>query len=327
MSLSNLPIIPKSIGTIWPFLSIKILPWCISAWKKPSLTACLKKCWIISDAILLVSIFLFFKVSVSRIETPSTQSRVNTFWPVKFQYICGTLKPKSFFVFSAYSLAAAASNLKSISRLVISLSKKTTSTNFSLFVSFTKDSTIKAKSIRASISSLNIFLIFGLKILIATSFIVPSSLIWALWTCAIEAAATGSLIFIKELKVSSPKSLLIISFAGDKGNGGSLSCKVSNCLDRSSPIISGLVAKNCPSLIKVVPMDCNEFESLFPSSTSKFTLFLLEKDSESIWKKILTINGGLWNLEAMFKASDKANFLPIFNKVNNFFIISSSLNV
>ena len=75
---------------------------------------------------------------------------------------------------------------------------------------------------------------------------------------------------------------MIIFFASDKGNGGSLSCKVSNCLDKSSPIISGLVAKNCPSFIKVVPMDCNEFESLFSSSTLKFTLFLFEKDSESI---------------------------------------------
>ena len=30
----------------------------------------------------------------------------------------------------------------------------------------------------------------------------------------------------------------------------------------SSPIISGLVERNCPSFIKVVPIDCNELESL-----------------------------------------------------------------
>ena len=40
--------------------------------------------------------------------------------------------------------------------------------------------TIKAKSIKASISSLKTFLISGLKILIATSFIVPLSFIFAL---------------------------------------------------------------------------------------------------------------------------------------------------
>ena len=91
------------------------------------------------------------------------------------------------------SLAAAASNLKSISRLVISLSRKTTSTSFNLLVFFIKDSMIKANSIIASISSLNIFFIFGLKIFIATSLIVPLSFICALCTWAIEAAASGQI--------------------------------------------------------------------------------------------------------------------------------------
>ena len=72
---------------------------------------------------------------------------------------------------------------------------------------------MKANNIIASISSLNIFLISGLKILIATSLIVPLSLIFALCTCAIEAAATGSLKSIIELYVSLPKSFFIISFA------------------------------------------------------------------------------------------------------------------
>ena len=133
-----------------------------------------------SDAIFFASIFLFTSSSVSLIETPSTQSSVITFSLVKFQYILGTRKPSSFFVFSPYSFAAAASNLKSISRFVISFNKKTTSTNLSLLVFLTNDSTKKANNISASISSLNIFFISGLKILIATSFIVPPSLICAL---------------------------------------------------------------------------------------------------------------------------------------------------
>ena len=44
----------------------------------------------------------------------------------------------------------------------------------------------------ASISSLKIFFMFGLKTFMATFFIVLSSLIFALWTWAIEAAAIGS---------------------------------------------------------------------------------------------------------------------------------------
>jgi glutamate N-acetyltransferase/amino-acid N-acetyltransferase len=59
-------------------------------------------------------------------------------------------------------------------------SKKTTSTSFNLFVFFTNDSIINANNIIASISSLNIFFIFGLKIFIATSLIVPLSFIFAL---------------------------------------------------------------------------------------------------------------------------------------------------
>ena len=103
----------------------------------------------------------------------------------------------------------------------------------------------KQKSIIASISSLKIFFMLGLKIFIATSLIVPSSLIFALCTWAIEAAATGSLKSIIELKVFSPKSFLIISFASTIEKGGNLSLKIlSSFLDSSSPMISGLVAKN-----------------------------------------------------------------------------------
>ena len=70
---------------------------------------------------------------------------------------------------------AAASNLKSSSRFVISFRRNTTSTSFNLLVFFTVPSIIKANNIKASISSLNFFLMFGLNILIAISFIVPLS--------------------------------------------------------------------------------------------------------------------------------------------------------
>jgi len=64
---------------------------------------------------------------------------------------------------------------------------------------------------------------FGLKILIATSLIVPLSFIFALCTCAIDAAATGSLKSIIELNVSIPRSSFIISFASRIEKGGNRS--------------------------------------------------------------------------------------------------------
>ena len=126
-------------------------------------------------ASIFVSIFLFSNSSFSLIEIPSIHSNVNTFSLVKFQNIFGTLKPTSFFVFSKNSFAADPSNLKSNSRFVISFSKKTTSTSFYLLVFFIVPSTRKAKSIKASISSLKIFFMFGLNIFMAMSFIVPFS--------------------------------------------------------------------------------------------------------------------------------------------------------
>ena len=53
--------------------------------------------------------------------------------------------------------------------------------------------------------------------------------------------------------VNSPSSSLIIFSAKDFENGGNLSCNFSKFFVSSSPMISGLVAKNCPSFIKVVP--------------------------------------------------------------------------
>ena len=64
--------------------------------------------------------------------------------------------------------------------------------SFSLLVLVIRLSTIYANNIIASISSLKIFLMSGLKTFIATFLIILSSLIFALWTWAIEAAAIGS---------------------------------------------------------------------------------------------------------------------------------------
>jgi len=44
----------------------------------------------------------------------------------------------------------------------------------------------------------------------------------------------------------------------------------SSLVDNSSPIISGLVAKNCPSFINVVPIDSKELDNLSPSLVFSF---------------------------------------------------------
>ena len=75
----------------------------------------------------------------------------------------------------------------------------------------------------ASISSLKIFFMFGLKTFIATFLIILSSLIFALWTWAIEAAAIGSDKSIISSKLDSPKFSIIIFSASFFEKGGNLS--------------------------------------------------------------------------------------------------------
>ena len=75
----------------------------------------------------------------------------------------------------------------------------------------------------ASISSLKIFLMFGLKTFIATFLIMLSSLILALWTWAIEAAAIGSDKSIISSKLDRPKFSIIIFSASFFEKGGNLS--------------------------------------------------------------------------------------------------------
>ena len=72
----------------------------------------------------------------------------------------------------------------------------------------------------------------------------------------------------------------------------SIGCKFSNFFDSSIPMISGLVARNCPSLIKVVPIDCKEFDNLSPSSRAVFKFLFSVKEKDKILNKIFIVNGG-----------------------------------
>ena len=109
---------------------------------------------------------------------PSTFCDVKILLEVKSQFISGTLNLGSEIVFFLSSLAADPSNLKSISIVVISLSKCTTSTSFKRLALGKIASIIDANNIKASSSSLNFFSIPGLRIFIAKF----SPEIFAKWT-------------------------------------------------------------------------------------------------------------------------------------------------
>ena len=56
--------------------------------------------------------------------------------------------------------------------------------------------------------------------------------------------------------------------------------------------ISISVARNCPSLIKVVPIDSKVFDNLSPSSPFESILFFFENEKANNLNKILIANGG-----------------------------------
>ena len=91
--------------------------------------------------------------------------------------------------------------------------------------------------------------------------------------------------------------------------------------------MSGLVAKNWPSLINVVPIEANELDNFSPSlKLSNDTSFLV-KEKESNLKITLISKGGLLNFDKIFKTSDLASFLPSLNNVINLLnIIFSNQN-
>ncbi len=78
----------------------------------------------------------------------------------------------------------------------------------------------------------------------------------AWWTCAIEAAPTGSLVEARhrELRADGRSVPSISSRIAGKGTGGSASCRRSRSRAASSPTRSGRVASDWPSLIAAGPM-------------------------------------------------------------------------
>ena len=113
----------------------KRFPWCISAWKKPSLIAKMRKVFIIFSPTQLNSIFFFLIFSRSFDGLASTHSVVSIFFDVKSQNILGISINSSYWVFSIISDCAAASSLRSISIDKLSSRVLTTSMILSLLAS------------------------------------------------------------------------------------------------------------------------------------------------------------------------------------------------
>ena len=91
--------------------------------------------------------------------------------------------------------------------------------------------------------------------------------------------------------------------------------------------MSGLVARNWPSLMNVVPIDARELDNFSPSLKLSYDISFFVKEKESNLNITVTNKGGLLNFDTIVKASDLASFLPSLNKVINLLnIIISNQN-
>ena len=99
----------------------------------------------------------------------------------------------------------------------------------------------------------------GLRIFTATS--VPSISV-ALYTCPMEAAATGSgVITLNTSATGRPRSSSMILNASADGNGGTRSCSLVSSSITSSSTRSGRFARFWPSLTNRGPSDVSVFLS------------------------------------------------------------------
>ena len=112
--------------------------------------------------------------------------------------------------------------------------------------------------------------------MIATSSFPLGDWIFAKCTCVIEAAAIGSDRSIILEKISFPNSSFNIFLASIRLKAGNLSWSFSKSFAISLPIISGLVAKNCPNLIKVVPISWSAAHSFSPADKLLISFLFLK---------------------------------------------------
>ena len=156
-------------------------------------------------------------------------------------------------VFSLTSDWEAASNLRSVSIPTISSNVSIILVNLKRFASTENLSRNLAAKKKSSKSLLIFFFILGLSIFNATSDSLSFTFIVVLCTWAIEAADLADSMFINISSKFSPNSswrILKVSFLS---NGGSWSWRFLSFSERSWPMISGRVDRNCPNFIQVGP--------------------------------------------------------------------------
>ena len=90
-----------------------------------------------------------------------------------------------------------------------------------------------------------------------------------------------------------------------------------NFFAKSSPIISGLVAKNWPSFMNVVPIPCKAKQSFSPGFLLLSKIFELDP-KEIILKKKFKLVGKVWISLIVLTAPEVDNFLAILNSLKLF---------
>ena len=238
---------PKSTAQSRPSRSTKRLPGCMSAWKKPSLTAWRRKDWITVRPSAGRSCPAFSSAGMSERGIPSIHCMVNTSFDVRSQSTVGTRKSVSLALFSANSEAAAASSRKSISMRTERARVSTTSTMRRRRASAKWRSAKRAAKNMSERSREKRFSTPGRRIFTATSRSPCSSRTRALWTCAMEAAASGSASSMKVSWSGRPKAASMVLTAMARPKGSMRSCSISSSRTTLGPTTSGRVARNWPS--------------------------------------------------------------------------------
>ncbi len=248
------PMMPKSTATMVPALSTSRLPWCMSAWKKPSRMAWRRN----ERRTVRPSAFRSWPAATSaarsEMGTPSIHSSVSTRLEVRRQSMPGTRRRPSGrawspAMLSAISEMAAASRRRSISISTLRASVSTTAIGRSRRVGGSQRSIWRAAKTKASRSRRKRFSMPGRRIFTATSRHTPLSMATALCTWAMEAAATGGPNAAKWSSSRPPSCSSTDARASFIENGGSLSCRWPRSLASSGPMRSARVARNWPSLM------------------------------------------------------------------------------
>ena len=254
---------PKSTGTRSPWASMKMLPGCMSPWKKPSRNTCLKK---ISAA--RARIRSGSNPAASRAARSSEAMPLD---PLQREHAPRGALPvdlghmKAFVVGEVLGRARTprrppgADPSRAGSRRRRSRPRRSGAAGETPGCRRSTQAAIQAKKSRSRAICRSIA---GRRILTATS---SPSVVTAKWTWAIEAAATGrSSKLANSSSIGAPSSASIIQRARARSNGGRSSWSCDRSAASSWPSRSERVARLWPSLMKLGPRSCNAMARRWP---------------------------------------------------------------